>query len=81
MLKICRVCFRKFQKKGKFETLCLRCFNKRKKLGKYNFDKLNRERKIRRATLINRICRIINKSEFIHPTCRCKVIEEIRGVA
>jgi len=74
----CEICYKPFEKKTKYETLCLRCWDRRKKLGVNNFNKINSIRKVRRQTLLNRIFRIIKQSEFIHPICKNQVINEIK---
>jgi len=78
MKRPCDICFKYFEKKGKYEKLCPRWFNRRRKLGRNNFNSVNSIRKVRRKTLLNRIFRIIKRSEYIHPICRNKVIEEIK---
>lgn len=78
MKRLCDICFKQFEKKGKYEKLCPRCFNRQKKLGSKNFNSINNIRKVRRKTLLNRVYRIIKQSEFIHPTCRNEVIKEIK---
>lgn len=65
----CDRCGKPFKKKGKYERLCKSCFNTK--------NKRNR-RKNSIAKTKRRIFYLIRKSEFIHPICRGKVIEEIK---
>jgi len=44
--KVCAICFRKFEKKGKYEKLCLRCWNRQRKIGSKNFKWYNSVKKL-----------------------------------
>jgi len=67
--KKCARCGKPFNKTGKYEKICKSCFKNRNKRNK----RKNSIEKTKR-----RIFYLIGKSEFIHPLCRQKVVEELK---